>query len=128
LRKPDLSASTVKSFILFFFAVLCVKTFAIHCGYSQQTFRRNFYCRVTQRRRKELQRNTSTSGILSIRKRQSCKIVVVKKTIKAGKVQRTGILQISVVNISVRCTFCLGWILFTTTINGALHLEMLTSF
>jgi len=48
---------------------------------------------------------------------------LVKKTIKAGKVQRTGILQISGAYISVLCTFCMRWILFTTNINGALHLK-----
>jgi len=40
--------------------------------------------------------------------------------------QRTVILQISGESISVLCTFCVRWIQFTTTINGALHLEMQT--
>ena len=44
--------------------------------------------------------------------------------IKAGKVQRTEIIQIIGAYISVLRTFCVSYIIYTTNINGALHLKM----
>lgn len=50
---------------------------------------------------------------------------VVKKLIKAGKVQGTEIIQIIAANVPVLRTFCVSCIINTTNINGALYLKML---
>jgi hypothetical protein len=48
-------------------------------------------------------------GSLVVRKRQSRKIFVVKKSINAGKVHRTGILKLMHAYIPVLCTSCLNY-------------------
>ncbi len=58
-----------------------------------------------------------------VRKRLSRKIFVVKKSIKAGKVHRTGILKLLNTYIPVLCTSYVICILLATNINGALHLK-----
>ena len=47
-----------------------------------------------------------------------------KKQVESGKVQRTEILQIAGVNISVRRTLCLNCKVLAINIKGALHLKM----
>ena len=62
-------------------------------------------------------------GSLVVGKRQSRKIFVVKYSINAVKVHRTGILKLLNIYIPVLCTSCANCNLYATNINGALHLK-----